>query len=159
MPVRLECVALKGTACKAIEDRLASYDIPVAKGLLRSSYTQETLRVLVGPWRALREDAGAAAMEDGPQASGVFAEPRGDGRAIALMDARGNVVRTIGAGSGLIAATAAGEDPPIWVVTGTDEAGIDAAARAFTEATLHNRFAVAVDGGSPVPLPVAAGSP
>ena len=157
LPVRLECVALKGSACQAVEDRLASYDVPVAKGLLRSSYTQETLRVLVGPWQALREDASAAAMEDGPQASGVFAEPRGDGRSIALMDARGHVVRTIGAGSGLIAATAAGEDPPVWVVTGTDEAGIDAAARAFSEATLHNRFAVAVEGGSPLALPLGQG--
>jgi hypothetical protein len=41
------------------------------------------------------------------------------------------------------------------VVTGTDDAGVAAAARAFAEGTLAHRFAVAVSGGRPVPLPVA----
>jgi hypothetical protein len=46
----------------------------------------------------------------------------------------------------------------VWAVTGTDGAGVDAAARAFTERTLGRRFAVAVVGGRPVPLPEAPSS-
>jgi len=32
----------------------------------------------------------------------------------------------------------------VWVITGTDEAGVDRAAHALDEATLANRFAVAL---------------
>jgi len=43
---------------------------------------------------------------------------------------------------------------PLWLVTGTDEAGVTAAAGAFDEGTLQRRFALAVDGdGLGVALP------
>jgi hypothetical protein len=41
-------------------------------------------------------------------------------------------------------------------VTGTDDAGVDAAAAQLTERALGRRFAVAVTGGRPVALPEAA---
>ena len=75
-------------------------------------------------------------------------------RSIALLDARGRVVRTLGAGAGLVAATRVGEDQPVWAITGTDDAGVAAAVRAFTARTLRNHFAVAVEparAGRPVP--------
>jgi hypothetical protein len=40
------------------------------------------------------------------------------------------------------------------VVTGTDEVGVAAAAAALTEDRLEQRFALAVDDGNDVPLPV-----
>jgi hypothetical protein len=60
------------------------------------------------------------------------------------------------AGAGLIAATASGEDAPVWVVTGTDGAGVERAAQAFDAQVLRDRFAVALsptDGALTVPLP------
>ena len=46
----------------------------------------------------------------------------------------------------------------MWAVTGTDDAGVAAAAQAFDERALARRFAVAVDGGAPVGLPLEAGA-
>lgn len=154
MPVRVECVDLDAAPCEAVVDALVAFDVPAAKGTLRRSITSETLRVLVGPWDALRGDNALALLESGPQASGVFAEPRADGRSIALLDAGGRTVRPLGPGGGLIAATAAGEDPPIWAVTGTDDAGVRAAAGAFGVDALRDRFAVAIDSGRAVGLPL-----
>ncbi len=157
MPVRVECVDLSSESCKAVAAALVAFDVPAAKGTLRRSITSETLRVLVGPWAALRGDNALALMENGPGSSGVFAEPRADGRSIALLGARGETVRTLAAGGGLVAATAAGEDPPVWAVTGTDDAGVRAAAQAFSVKGLRDRFALAVEGGrlSGLPLPEA----
>ncbi len=61
------------------------------------------------------------------RASGVYAEPRADGRSIALLDPRGRIVRTLRAGGGLVAATRVGEEQPVWALTGTDAAGVAAA--------------------------------
>ncbi|HEY5141923.1 MAG TPA: DUF4430 domain-containing protein [Solirubrobacteraceae bacterium] len=159
LPVRIECAAVSSPACSAVEKVLVHYGIPAAKGTLNSSFTRDTLRVLVGPWKQVRVDPAAVALEDGPQASGVFAEPRPDGTAIALLDARGRAVRSLGAGGGLVAATRAGEDQPVWTVTGTDEAGVQAAAAAFSQAGLRNRFAVAAaTGAAPLGLPLGAGA-
>jgi len=69
----------------------------------------------------------------------------------------GRTVQTLGAGTGLVAATAFGDDEPIWVITGTDDAGVASAVLAFEEGTLAHRFALAVSKDLPVPLPVAAG--
>jgi hypothetical protein len=91
--------------------------------------------------------------------SGVYARPSQDGARIEALDARGRVVERFGPSTGLIAATRWREEPPTWVVTGTDAAGIDVAARAFEEAVLRDRFAIAVVSGRAVPLPItAAGS-
>ncbi len=97
------------------------------------------------------------ALEDGPQASGVFARPRSDGRTIELLDDRGRLARTLGAGGGLVAATAQGEDMPVWVVTGTDDAGVGAAAETFAERALRGRFAVAAAPSGALALPVEGG--
>lgn len=158
LPVRVECVDLGSAPCKQVVDALVAFDVPAARGTLRRSITSETLRVLVGSWDALRDDTALAQIEDGPQASGVFAEMRPDGRSIALLDERGRTTRTLRGGSGLIAATAADDDPPVWVVTGTDDAGLRDAAAAFGVASLQGRFAVAIDGGEAVALPLAGGA-
>jgi hypothetical protein len=64
-------------------------------------------------------------------------------------------VRTLGAGSGLVAATAGEEHVPIWAVTGTDPAGVALAASSLGEPELRDRFALAVAPAGPQPLPVA----
>jgi hypothetical protein len=88
--------------------------------------------------------------------SGVYARPRGSGSGarIELLDARGDVARTLGPGDGLVAATRYEEQQPTWVVVGTDAAGVRAAVDAFEEGVLRDRFAVAVRRDRTVPLPV-----
>lgn len=154
LPVRIECTEPKSAACSAVEDRLVGLGIPAARGSLRSSFTADTLRVLVGPWIAVSEDDAVRRIEDGPGASGVYAQPRDGGRGLTLLDPAGHGVRTLGPGAGLVAATAVRDQPPVWVISGTDAAGVEAAARAFRREDLRGRFAVAVDGGTVVPLPV-----
>ncbi|MCX6385860.1 MAG: hypothetical protein NTV40_04375, partial [Solirubrobacterales bacterium] len=65
---------------------------------------------------------------------------------------------TLGAGAGLVAATSIGEQAPTWIVTGTDDAGVLAAARMLTEAALAGHFALALaPGGRHLRVPGGAG--
>ena len=66
-------------------------------------------------------------------------------------------MRTLGAGAGLIAATRDNVSEPTWLVTGTDAAGVAAAAAALTPARLRDHFALAVQGGTDLPVPVEGG--
>jgi 3-polyprenyl-4-hydroxybenzoate decarboxylase len=79
-----------------------------------------------------------------------------DGASLAVLDGDGRVVRTLSAATGLIAATREGEEAPVWVVTGTDPAGVEAAAGAFDQASLERRFAVVMSGGRAQALPARA---
>jgi hypothetical protein len=155
LPVRIECAPGEAQACRAVQSRLTAFGIPAALGALRSVATGKTLRIVVGRWAVIRGDIGVATLEEGPQRTGVFARPSQGGRRLALLDARGRTTTTLGAGAGLVAATRVDQDPPLWVVTGTDEAGLAAAARAVGERSLADRFAIAVDRGAPVALPDA----
>jgi hypothetical protein len=157
LPVRIECADPRAPACDAVFKTLTGLDVPAAKGGLRTAQTEQTLRVVVGPWIAARDDLALRHIEAGPARSGVYARPAADGRSIRALDASGRTTRTLGPGTGLVAAAREGDGPPVWAVTGTDAAGVDAAARAFTARALDRRFAVAVVGGRPVALPEAPG--
>jgi hypothetical protein len=75
------------------------------------------------------------------------------GSSLQLLDPRGKVVRTLGPGAGLVAATSENSFEPTWLITGTDAAGVRAAAAALTPAALRDHFAVAVSGATKLPLP------
>ncbi|HWH96620.1 MAG TPA: DUF4430 domain-containing protein [Baekduia sp.] len=158
LPTRVECAEPKSAPCETVADTLVDLGLPAARGGVGNSFVQDTLRIVVGPWRAVRGDSTTKLLEKGPATSGVFARPAGDGRSIALLDERGAVTRTLGAGTGLIAATRVKDvkdevSDPVWIVTGTDEAGVVAAADALDEGALAGRFAIAVSGGRPIGLP------
>ncbi len=155
LPVRIECIDPASSACGRVSHALTSRGIPAARGGLGLAEKDQSLRVLVGTWPRLRDDLAARRLETGPAASGVFARIAADGRSLVLLDARGGAVRTLGPGSGLVAATRYGGAPPVWLVTGTDDAGVASAARAFEPGALHDRFALAVAQDVGVPLPVA----
>ena len=106
-----------------------------------------------GPTATLAADPAPALLAKAPAASGVYARFEDGGRRLALLDADGAVVRTAGAGAGLIAATRYLGQPPVWYVTGTDAAGVAAAVRAFGAGTLDGHFAVAVVADAAIPLP------
>ena len=114
------------------------------------------IRVLVGPWDALRADPVAGLLRFGPDRSGVFAifSGTGDDTGLTLLSPRGRVVESFGEGAGLVAALRPDEAPPTWVVTGTDGVGVAAAAGLVGD-ELEDRFAVAAaPGGDPIGVPV-----
>ena len=154
IPTRVECDQEVVDACDAVQDELTGRGLVVGKSALESE-AANSLRVVVGRWSAIKRDRALRDLDDGPRVSGVYARP--SDTSIALLDARGRTVREAGPGSGLVAATKYLEEPPTWVITGPDAAGVAAAARAFTERALRDRFAVVVEGGRPVAVPVGAG--
>jgi len=155
LPVRVECEAVAGVACRTVVARLRGRGVPAAVAAPGSGAEPRTLRVLVAPWARIARDPLASAIAGGPAASGVYARFAPGGRALVLLDAGGGAARTLGAGAGLIAATGRREDAPVWVVTGTDPAGVQRAAGMLSEPVLRDRFAVALpaSGGKPIPLP------
>jgi hypothetical protein len=155
LPIRLVCMGDAGRSCDEVEERLQQAGV---KAIARSNLEQsvgKVLRILVGAWPDVRKDIAAQELEKGPQASGVFAKPSMDGRELALLDATGAVQRRLGAASGLVAATSFADQEPTWLVTGTDEVGV-AAAAAVTEEQLRDHFALAIEAGKGVPLPLEA---
>jgi len=152
LPVRLECAELEGEVCDAVRDRLTAAGVVAGKGGIQRSLAKETIRVVVGLWPEIRGEGTVRRLEAGPQTSGVFARPAADGRAIGLFGADGRPGRTLRAGAGLVAAQRVEDAPPVWIVTGTDQAGLRAAASALDEATLRAKFAYAF---SPATGPLA----
>jgi hypothetical protein len=148
--VVLECLG-GGGACGTARRALDAAGADVSAGTPRGA-----IRVLVGPWARLREDPAAAQLEEGPQASGVFAEftRGGGGYRLTGLGVDGEPARTFGADAGLVAATRRYEAPPTWLVTGVDRAGVEAAAGLIDAADLRDHYAVASEGGRETPLPV-----
>jgi hypothetical protein len=149
-PVAVECVG-GGVACAAVDEQLEDAGVSVP-----SRPPDDAIRVLVGPWVRVRQDPAAAQIEDGPQASGVFADFRSAGDSYRLIgfDEVGDERRRFGTDAGLVAATRRYEDPPVWVVTGGTAAGVRAAADLLDAADLRDHYAVATDGGEGMALPL-----
>jgi hypothetical protein len=162
LPVRVDCAREERDACDEVRKRLEAADVTkVSTGLIGGSAGEGVLRIVVGPWTAIRRDPAVQLIERGPGASGVYARMDRTGRRLTLLEADGTVARTVGAGVGLVAATRLEGRQPTWIVTGTDAVGVAAAAGELDETALHDRFAIAVEGGKPESLPVASpsGSP
>lgn len=156
-PLSLECADDVDAACRVVSDRLSAVGAIPARRTLGTGVGERTLRVLVGVWTDLRADQALAQIDRGPAASGVYAHFIYDGRAIELFDAKGDPISEIHEGGGLVAATRFEQQAPTWAITGTDAAGLMAAARSLDERTLQGRFAIAIStahGGKQVfPLP------
>lgn len=158
-PTTIECASNVGAACKRVTAQLNSSGVPVSSQLLGTGSGQDTLTVLVGTWSELGAAIAGSLIEQGPEASGVYARFVGQGgSSLRLLDPGGKPVRTLGAGAGLIAATADRGSTPTWLITGTDVAGVSAAAAAMTPSRLHDHFALAVQGSADLPIPLDAGA-
>jgi Domain of unknown function (DUF4430) len=154
-PVTIECGSNVGAACKRVTAVLDHDRVPAAGQLIGTGSGPDTLGVVVGTWSQLEPEVAAQLIEHGPGASGVYAHFAGPGgSSLELLDPAGHVVRTLGAGAGLVAATADSSSVPTWLITGTDAAGVDAAAQAFNAQALHDHFALAVQGGTAYPVPL-----
>ncbi|HEX3903075.1 MAG TPA: DUF4430 domain-containing protein [Polyangia bacterium] len=144
-----------GAACAMVTKALEGEGVKVASGSPKSA-----IRILVGPWSQVRSDAAAGLVDKGPGESGIYAEfesSQGSERLIGL-DEDGDKARTFGANAGLVAATRHFEGPPVWLVTGGTDAGVQAAAAALDTADLRDHFAVASEAGTVTPLPLSSGS-
>ncbi len=153
LPTRLECTEARSQGCESAGKRFGDVGVVAGRGRLQGSTAQETNRVIVGQWNQIRADETVQNLENGPKASGVYARPARDGKSIDVLDPTGKVVRTLGPGSGLIAATRFEGGRPVWIITGTDDEGLAAAADALQEGNLGGHFALAIAGGRAVDVP------
>jgi hypothetical protein len=161
-PVRIDCGQDATDACGRVADKLQAAGIAPSTSAIGAVAGQEVLRLVVGKWSEVRADAASEQIEQGPDRSGVFARfnPTGTNGAydLELLDAQKHVVRTLGPGGGLVAATRFQDQAPTWVVAGTDSSGLDRAVQLLEQRILDQRFAVGTDGAAPIPLPLVAGS-
>ena len=159
LPVVQACDREARAACEEVRRRLGVVGVAVSRAAPGVAASHGIVRVLVGEWPQLRRDPVAGLLDRGPSVSGVFARFDATGRALTVLDPRGRQRRALSSGTGLVAAVRGAGEAPTWLVTGTDAAGVEAAARALDEPTLANRFAVAVtaSGAFAVPAESTAG--
>jgi len=94
LPVRVECADPRAGACKVVADKLIAFGVPVGRSAISRSAADESLRILVGPWKQLRgRDAESDAIDRGPRVGGVFARFDASGDALVVLDARGRRAR------------------------------------------------------------------
>jgi hypothetical protein len=154
IPARVECVDPGSEPCRAVTETLVGLGLPAGSGAVGNATADETLRVLVGPWSRLRNaDEASDLIIAGPSRSGVYARFARDARSLEVLDPAGRTIETLAAATGLIAATQVPVRRPVWFVTGTDAAGVRAAAQAFGPQTLGQKLAVAIAEGRAVRLP------
>jgi hypothetical protein len=157
-PVRIDCARHADATCNELADHLSRASIIPNKTALGVPVGDAVLRFVVGTWDEVREDDAARQLEEGPGKSGVFARVAraGDGYRFDLLDRKGAVTASLTNGAGIVAATRFEDQQPTWVVAGTDQAGLNQAARLDAERTLRDRYAVATDAGSAIALPARA---
>jgi len=153
-PVAVDCSSVTSAPCKKVLSRLRELGVPAALAAAGSGGEPYVLRVLVGPFNRIATDATVATIAKGPAASGVYATFSAHGTTMDLLHPDGHPVPAPSGEVGLLAATREAEDAPVWVVTGTTEAGVAHAAEAFDELDLRDHFAVAAGPQGVLPLPV-----
>jgi hypothetical protein len=159
LPTTLACASDARAACKRVAAEFHAIGVPAPTVLIGTGSGSDSLAVVVGTWRDLHGELAATLIEHGPQASGIYARFAGpDGASLELLDPAGRVVRTLHGGAGLIASTGQQQTGTVWLITGTDVAGVSAAAAALTPARLRDHFALVVAGKRDLPVPLEPGT-
>lgn len=177
LPTIQRCAAGMQSECALIKASLRRSGVRSAERSLGGGARSAAETVVVGTWTQIKASGGAGLLAEGPSESGVYARfgvagagagtgagagveaagQRAGGAVLGLESPTGAVAQRLRGSVGLIAATQSESSAqPVWWVTGTDAAGVMAAARVFTAARLDGHFAVAVDGARVIPLPVDA---
>jgi hypothetical protein len=157
-PVRVECEEVGSPACETARQRLKDEGVSTSGSSLGAPGTEAVTRLVVARWPRARIVRGAAGLEDGPEATGVFARFAPDGNALELLDEKGETARRVtrGDGVGLVLALQPRADELVWIVTALDEQGLEAGVRALDEHDLRDAFAVAVTGDRVEKLPLVS---
>lgn len=155
-PVRVECQESDSASCDRVKQTLRDAGAPANGASLGAPGNQNVARVVVADWATARQQPTARIVELGPQRSGVFARFVDGGDTLELLDEDGRTVRSAGPGAGLIAALRPNDRELLWLVTGVDERGVDAAAAAFRAQDLRDAFAVSVRDGKVSKLPLGS---
>jgi hypothetical protein len=159
-PIRIDCADGAEDRCRDVASALERADVSASTAAIGAVTGKQVLRLVVGGWRAVRADAAARQIEQGPATSGVFARvgPGPAGPELLLLDRLGRVVRRLASGAGLVAATRFEDQQPTWVVTGVDDRGLERATRLLSARLLRDHYAVATEGGRAISLPLAGAS-
>jgi Domain of unknown function (DUF4430) len=155
-PVRVECDDDESDPCRDAREALDRAGVPTSGSSLGAPGTEAVTRLVVARWPRARIVRGAPTLEEGPEASGVFARFAEDGRSLELLDENGEVARTVcpGDGTALVAALRPRADELLWLVTALDRKGLAAGVAALQEDRLRDAFAVAVTGQTVEKLPL-----
>lgn len=162
LPARIQCADVQSPACQSTQDALVALKQHTATSNLQDVSSIDVIRIYVGAWATLRPafksrlEAGLAVEGDSLR-NGYGVQISADGKQLTTAPPFGEAgtPQTFGPGTGLVyaftdAIKGAGDAPtgaPIWVVTGTDDAGAAAAAKALTEDDLVGRVAAVVPAG------------
>ena len=155
LPVRIDCADAAEDACDEVAERLGEVGVKAGRSAAGGFGGEGLLRIKVGALGRPAQGRGRAPARGG--ADGVRRLRAGRARRATrsrCSTPRATTVRTLGPGGGLVAATQLGGEAPTWIVTGTDAVGLAAAAAQLEEDALSDRFAIAVEDGRPMPLPV-----
>jgi hypothetical protein len=154
LPVRVECERPSSPACRTVTARLRAAGVGSSVAGLGASSGTKLIRVVVARWPRARRLGAVAALEEPPARSRVFAR-FGPGSTLELLDPAGRPARRAAPGTGLVAALAPRGTALTWLVTGTDDRGVAAAARAVDARDLRDAYAVAAtpSGVEKLPLP------
>jgi Domain of unknown function (DUF4430) len=155
-PVRVECDEVESNPCRDARETLDRAGVPTSGASLGAPGTEAVTRLVVAQWPRARIVRGGATLEEGPEASGVFARFAEDGRSLDLLDEAGEVARTVrpGDGTALVAALRPRADELLWLVTALDQKGLAAGVAALEEDRLRDAFAVAVTDDTVEKLPL-----
>jgi hypothetical protein len=157
-PVRVECDEVESDPCRDAKRALDRAGVPTSRASLGAPGTEAVTRLVVSLWPRARIVRGGPTLEDGPEASGVFARFAEDGRSLDLLDEDAEPARTVrpGEGTALVAALRPRADELLWLVTALDRKGLAAGVAALDEDLLRDAFAVAVDDRTVEKLPLMA---
>ena len=155
-PVRVECERVGSPPCDAARERLRDEGVSTSGSSLGAPGTEAVTRLVVARWPRARIVRGAAGLEDGPEATGVFARFSRDGNSLELLDEHGETARRVkrGDGVGLVLALQPRAEELVWIVTALDDEGLAAGVRALDEGKLRDAFAVAATGDRVEKLPL-----
>ncbi len=145
-PVRIEC-PVEIRACGMVEIQLKGDGVT----LDRTGSEGDAIRVIVAAWPQLTRLPEGRRISSGPGHSGIFA--RFEGKDLAGLDREARPARRFGPEAGLVAAMRRGENPPVWIVTGGSEQGVEQAAAALNPRDLARRYAAVVFEGRVGSLP------
>ena len=156
-PVRVECEDEDARVCDEAKERLEGVGVSPTGASLGAPGTETVTRLVVARWPRARIVRGASGLEEGPEATGVFARFEPGRRALELLDQSGEPARRVEAGDGvgLVLAMRPRDEELVWLVTALDERGLEAGVRALAADRLRDAFAVAVRGRTVEKLPLA----